>query len=86
MRYQVHDDEGVLRTFSRKEEAESFMKARPELKLVVLKKAPKKEIDLNKFEDAPFWNYTHKWHNSIVLSIVHNITHEPSRCDCVVAT
>ena len=54
MRYQVHDDEGVLRTFSRKEEAESFMKARPELKLVVLKKAPKKVIDLNKFEDAPF--------------------------------
>jgi hypothetical protein len=54
MRYQVHDEEGVLRTFSRKEEAESFMRTRPELKLVVLKKAPKKEIDLNKFEEAPF--------------------------------
>ena len=54
MRFQVHDDEGVLRTFSRKEEAESFIRTRPELKLVVLKKAPKEKIDLNKFEEAPF--------------------------------
>lgn len=50
----MHDDEGVLRTFSRKEEAESFIKTRPELKLVVLKKAPKEKMDLNKFEEAPF--------------------------------
>lgn len=50
----MHDDEGVLRTFSRKEEAESFMRARPELKLVVLKKTPKEKVDLNKFEEAPF--------------------------------
>lgn len=37
MRYQVHDEEGVLRTFSRKEEAVAFMATRPELKLVVVK-------------------------------------------------
>ena len=54
MRYQVHDSEGVLRTFSRKEEAEAFMKSRPELILVVLKREPKPKMDLNKFEEAPF--------------------------------
>jgi len=54
MRYQVHDSEGVLRTFSRKEEAEAFMKSRPELILVVLKREPKPKLDLNKFEEAPF--------------------------------
>lgn len=50
----MHDDEGVLRTFSRKEEAESFMRNRPELKLVVLKKEKKVKMDMSKFEDAPF--------------------------------
>ena len=54
MRYQVHDDEGVLRTFSRKEEAIAFMATRPELKLVVVKQQRKKKVELNKFEDAPF--------------------------------
>ena len=54
MRYQVHDEEGVLRTFSRKEEAVAFINNRPELKLVVLKRHKKKIIDLSLFEEAPF--------------------------------
>jgi hypothetical protein len=54
MRYQVHDEEGVLRTFSYKEEAIAFMNTRPELRLVVLKKEKKKEKDLSAYEDAPF--------------------------------
>jgi hypothetical protein len=53
MRYQVHDEEGVLRTFSRKEEAVAFMATRPELKLVVVKQQRKK-LELDKFEEAPF--------------------------------
>ena len=52
--YQVHDDEGVLRTFSRKEEAVAFVATRPELKLVVVKQQRKKKLELNKFEEAPF--------------------------------
>lgn len=54
MRYQVHDDEGVLRTFSRKEEALAFMNNRPELRLVVLKRAKNKVMYLSQYEDAPF--------------------------------
>lgn len=54
MRYQVHDEEGVLRTFSRKEEAVAFMATRPELRLVVVKQQRKKKFDINKFEEAPF--------------------------------
>jgi hypothetical protein len=54
MRYQVHDDEGVLRTFSYKEEAVAFMATRLELKLVVVKQQRKKKVELNKFEEAPF--------------------------------
>jgi hypothetical protein len=54
MRYQVHDEEGVLRTFSRKEEAVAFMATRPELKLVVVKQQRKNKLELDKFEEAPF--------------------------------
>ena len=34
-RFEVHDDEGPLRTFSRKEEAKAFMCGRNDMKLVV---------------------------------------------------
>ena len=53
MRYQVHDDEGVLRTFSRKEEAVAFMATRPALKLVVVRQQRKKKGELTRVEEAP---------------------------------
>lgn len=48
MRFQVHDEDGLLRTFFTKVDALAWIKDRVELKLVVLPKARVKRKDVTK--------------------------------------
>lgn len=51
-RYAVHDEDGPLRLFWTKSEAERFML--PGMRLVVAPRYRKPKIDFSRFEPAPF--------------------------------
>ena len=53
-RFIVSDEEGPLRRFFSRDEAERFMSGNPELTLKVLPKPPKERFDFSLFDEAPF--------------------------------
>lgn len=53
-RFIVSDEEGPLRRFFTREEAEYFMRSDSELTLKVLPRPKVKRIDFSLFEEAPF--------------------------------
>ena len=53
-RFEVHDEDGCLRKFYKRQDAWHFMKDRPELKLVVRPKVNQFREMLNKVGEALF--------------------------------
>jgi hypothetical protein len=53
-RFIVSDEEGPLRRFFTRDEAEYFMRSDSSLTLKVLPRPKNKRLDLSQFEEAPF--------------------------------
>jgi riboflavin synthase len=55
MRFQVHDEVGLLRAFVYEDEAKTFVRGRDDLKLVVVPRKREKAVDLFKLlGESPF--------------------------------
>ncbi len=55
MRFQVHDEVGLLRAFAYEDEANKFVRGRDDLKLVVVPRKREKAVDLFKLlGESPF--------------------------------
>jgi hypothetical protein len=55
MRFQVHDEVGLLRAFAYEDEANKFVRGRDDLKLVVVPRKREKAVDVFKLlGESPF--------------------------------